>query len=179
MDPGFDSETSGWEEGQYNVQTKDKFIPLVLGFGFYLLLQTYTYTVHVCEDTQPHSHIFTQTHIRSHTDSLTLSPLFRTSTSIYPRTCKTKGGSSHHINVQTEGSIVRRQIKHILDWKCDGVSGSMVLYESGTCNTLYRGSCTIETKAHIQTHSQNSWLISDQVQLWCHACIVSVTGPDR
>lgn len=43
-----------------------------------------------------------------------------------------------------------------LNWTCRGVSGSMVPYKAGKGHTGCRGSCTITTRAHIQTHSQNS-----------------------
>lgn len=44
-----------------------------------------------------------------------------------------------------------------LNWKCRGVSGSMVPYKAGAGHTGCSGSCTIKTRAHIQIHSQNSW----------------------
>lgn len=65
-----------------------------------------------------HTHIYSmwaRTHTPTHTFSvhsirLTHSRLLHTS--IYPRTCKTKGGFSHDINVQTQVNTLRRQIKH-------------------------------------------------------------------
>ena len=113
-----------------------------------------------------HTHIqYTQTHRRVHARlhsfvhllSHRHSPISCRHLHLYIHTHAKQGEAFHTTSMCKPRSSLLEGKLNTFNWTCKGVSGSMVPYKAWAGHTGCRGSCTIKTRAHIQTHSQNSW----------------------
>lgn len=109
---------------------------------------------HARTHTQMPTHDYSLTHIRSHTNTCLSSyrHLYQ-----YIHTHAKQREAFHTTSMCKPRSSLLEGKLNTLNWKCKGVSGSMVPYKAGAGHTRCRGACTIKTGAHIQIHSQNSW----------------------
>lgn len=134
-------------------------IALVLGFGIYLVTaDTHIYSTHVCGRTQAHrrAHARRPAHTLALTPSISHFPLSFTHLHLYIHTHAKQREAFHTTSMCKPRSSLLEGKLNTLNWTCKGVSGSMVPYKARAGHTGCRGSCTIKTKAHIQTRSQNS-----------------------